>query len=172
MSYCDKECQTIDWIYHKNECKVFRNKKFKPNEVKYYVKLLIRLWLTIKSNDTFLTKRHQLFDGSDISLKDIEINSEELLKDINRMNEFKHISKDLKDYSIQFIDKELLHWYGVIATSVTLQECISWSSYMGGPIDPIRVPAVGKGLYPQLFAVNHSCLPNSEMVFNGIKNFV
>ena len=169
MHYCGRNCQRNDWKYHKNECKVLAKKKFKSNESNSSERLLIRLWLTIESDQTFATKRHQLFDGSDISLIDIEVNVKELSEDIDRMIQFELICNHFKDYGIDFNRKELLHWFGLMSTSGVCHQFNSYSSYIGGPFLNSSEQSVGHGLYPQLYAVRHSCLPNSALITDGIK---
>ena len=94
MYYCDRNCQTIDWKYHKNECKVFRNKRHISEELIFYDKLL-RLYLTIKSDETFSTKRHKLFNGSDVCLKEIEVNVKDMMQNNDRVIEFEEICNQL-----------------------------------------------------------------------------
>ena len=100
--YCHKRCQLNDWKYHKNECKVFTHPKFKIQTTKWTERLLLRLWLQIKSDETFVTNNYQLTDGSTVCLKDIQINCERLMEDMDYMIDFKLIiitSKNMESTS-------------------------------------------------------------------------
>ncbi|CAG2110040.1 unnamed protein product [Medioppia subpectinata] len=57
-----KPLMTIDWTFHKNECKVFREKTMTESDA--VLQPFHRLFLRIKNDKTFATKRHTLIDGS------------------------------------------------------------------------------------------------------------
>ena len=129
--YCGKTCQRIDWKYHKKECKLLATDKFKSNKIESTERLFIRLGLTIESDETFASKRHQLLNGLDICLNEIQVDIKRLQKSVDRMNEFKIICNHFRDYGIDFDRKELLQWFGVISTSGISQEFVANDSPNG-----------------------------------------
>ncbi|CAG2175237.1 unnamed protein product [Oppiella nova] len=125
MYYCGKDCQTMDWKYHKKECKVFRHQDFK--ESNDY--LFLRLYLCIKSDPTFATKRHQLFDGSDVCLNDMKV-SDEFIANISTtdkwMKQLHIICKTCESVGIEYDFKELLQWFAFV-----LKNSFDIHSYVG-----------------------------------------
>ena len=176
MYYCDKNCQTIDWKFHKNECKIYA--KFSIGSFDYrsvdVQRLLLRFWLSFKNDPNFGAQRHQLMDGSDICLNDIKLNDKKLrqflkTEAVDRFL-FETICSDFRAYGLKFDRKELLHWYGVMEMPFVYP--IKY--FTDNPFllfESSHLP-IAYGVYPQISNVSHSCLPNCGFVAtNGISIF-
>ena len=162
MYYCNKMCQSLDWNYHKNECKLFTHKNFKPQECLSTERMLIRLWLTIESNPSFVTENHKLFDGSQVCMNDIEIDCKQLSTDIERMVEFRMICNHFKSYGLKFEDKELLRYYGFVVFN-SMRHSLFHYHY------DLTRNAVGIGVFLETYNLKHSCLPNTAYINSGMK---
>ena len=168
MYYCDKNCQTIDWKYHKNECKIYPNfiMGLRPVDVQ---RLLLRFWLCLKTDPNFGTQKYQLMDGSDICLNDIKLDDNELRKFLKTdlyCFLFDRICYNFMAYGLKFDRKELLYCYGVMQKPFIYPIMHSTDN----PLllyNSVHI-AIAYGIYPQISNVSHSCLPNTGIVSNGI----
>ena len=174
MYYCDKNCQTIDWKYHKKECKIYAEFSFSSvDEISAdFQKLLLRLWLCLKNDPKFGAQRYQLMDGSDICLYDIKFDDLRLRQFLSTKHQdnfmfeiFNKICSDFKAYGLQFDPRDLLHWYGVIQMPIV--QTIKYSTDNPFLLYHSQWP-IALGIYPQISNVSHSCLPNCAIVSNGI----
>ncbi|CAG2101764.1 unnamed protein product [Medioppia subpectinata] len=143
MYYCGRNCQTIDWSFHKNECKAFRGKTIK--ELDSICLPLLRLYLRIKNDKTFATERHTLFDGSDVCLNDLKTKVNVNSISVEMMALFAIICKQFQVFGFSFDAKELLQWYGLMSKTLFS--------------DPMS-----EALYLQVLPISHSCLPNMAFV--------
>jgi hypothetical protein len=160
--YCDKNCQTIDWkISHKIECNLFSNPNYDSNHFSWRETLLLRLWLQIKSNETFVTKRYQLFDSSNVCLNDIEVNVKDSRLDIERMVAFRLLCTHFNAIGLKFDRKELFHWFCFVSTNSSINAILYYSNHL------FCIP-IAVGIYIQISCLRHSCNPNSAIVTNGI----
>ena len=165
--YCDKNCQTIDWKYHKNECKVYKEKSHQlvPNIV--LIRIILRLWFCVKCIPNFCEERHQLFDGSDICLNDIKVETKLLMKVTKERNLFEVLCLQFQHLGIDFKRKELLRVYGLV-DSFPLSPLNYYTE------DPSQVgfesfqDRVGSAIFIQIPDLRHSCLPNAGHTMKGI----
>ena len=172
MYYCDKNCQQIDWKYHKHECRYMS--RYRPQYLRATDNelLLFRLWLCLRSNPTFGTKKYKQLDGSQICFNDIEVNTKELLKpyseniSINKELDSMamHFSMSGIEYSFMDCVEEMLRLLVIIRGP--LRQAFDWCSSDTNELDFIK--NVGHGIFPQLMSVQHSCLPNSAVVTRGM----
>lgn len=169
ISYCGKSCQTSDWKYHKIECKVLRRKDFVIDVMPGVERLLLRLWLYMRSDETFATKRHQLFDGSDVCLNDIEVDVIKVVESNSfvvdeRFHDFDISCNHFRALGLDFDRKELFHWFAFIVNSMNI--CTQSMPYISGD-SPNIYPGVGIGLFIEYSSLSHSCQPNCAIVTTG-----
>ncbi|CAG2102031.1 unnamed protein product [Medioppia subpectinata] len=151
MYYCGKNCQTIDWSFHKNECKVLRENRingFHPIFIP-----LLRVYLRIKNDKTFATERHTLIDGSDVCLNDmnIAVNVRCISEDVFV------ICRQFKSIGIDFKAKELKRWFKLVLKNTNNMSRES--------DDPMSFDAtIGGAVCPQLWPISHSCSPNMAFI--------
>ncbi|CAG2103049.1 unnamed protein product [Medioppia subpectinata] len=151
MYYCGKNCQTIDWSFHKNECKVFRENRIDGFHTIFIP--LLRLYLRIKSDKTFATERHTLIDGSDVCLNDmnIAVNVRCISEDVML------ICGQFKSIGIDFKAEELNRWFKLV-----LKNTDNMSRESDNPIS--FAVAIGGAVCPELWPISHSCVPNTAMI--------
>ena len=169
MYYCDKECQQMDWKYHKNECKIYRHPKFQMSSSIIIERLLLRLWLCVQFVPNFLTERHQSFDGRDICLKDMRCVLTGIVSDTTTMELFSSLCQHFRDYDLVFESDQLLRWFGMVCNGTTYH--FELHNYTDNPSElsySLFDEPTGAGLYFQNIYSSHSCLPNSDVVTNGI----
>ena len=171
MYYCNKNCQRIDWMYHKHECKVFCQRNLKPFPTSDNELLLFRLWLCLKSDDTFATNKFSLLDGSEICFKDIMEDRESmkhLIDMVNKSEEVVEVVLGLFACGLEFEGEEPAQVHRLLAI-IKSPICQSFN-WCPSETENEVVHNVGIGLFPQLMSVNHSCLPNSAIVTKGMQN--
>ena len=168
MYYCGKECQSTDWKYHKYECKVFKNPKFKMESSLAIERLVLRLWLFAENNPTFVSKRYKLFDGSDVSLNGIEFDAEKLKRNKLLMMAFAYICDRLKTIGLEFETEKLFYWYGLCnwgSGVFTINKIAKYASDLEILSDSAKIVSA---IYIELVKVGHSCLPNGDYVTDGL----
>ncbi|CAG2103048.1 unnamed protein product, partial [Medioppia subpectinata] len=169
MYYCGKMCQMNDWKYHKNECKVLRHTDFHRELFSSEEILLLRLYLSLKSDESFATKRYKLMDGSDVCLKEIIVEKDTMYSDCERMLEFNRVCMCFNAFGIKLSDfqkrHELFNWFAFLSSSPShvglkwysrdMKDCQYFSD------------KVCRAVSLEMSSLNHSCLPNSAIVTNG-----
>ncbi|CAG2107503.1 unnamed protein product, partial [Medioppia subpectinata] len=158
MYYCDKECQKNDWKYHKNECPFYGQEVIQVLIEDYWMRFWFRLYISVKKIPTFATKKHRLFDGSEVSLRDIKVNTNRMTKDgINYY--LSAMCLVLRQVGIDFTREEVNHWLAVVFT-VIKDDIKAYDPQTG------TVALIGRGLYVQHLLLKHSCRPNSSAIIN------
>ena len=168
MYYCGKDCQQNDWMYHKNECKVYRNPKFLMNSSIIMERLLLRLYLCVKFVPNFTSERHQLFNGKDFCLNEMKCVVSGLVSDTLTMELFSTFCCNFRDYGLDIDCNELLRWFGMLCISRYHFELHEYSDNPSELRYSLFEEPTGAGLYFQNLSVDHSCLPNADLVTNGI----
>ncbi|KAF8532760.1 hypothetical protein BDD12DRAFT_868552 [Trichophaea hybrida] len=142
VKYCDQTCQRVDWEVHKMECKIFA--RLYPRTLPSSVRALIRLLLkqpclpTTIWNTVITKQSHVTKFGTTENWKDICL-----------------MAKGAHQYSGTFLSESMvLRLYCVIlVNSLTLTT---------PTLDPI-----GICFDPFAANANHSCVPNSFIIFEG-----
>ena len=164
MFYCDQNCQQNDWKYHKNECKLFTNKPNNSFDIKE--RLLLRLWLSIKKDPKFVTKRHKSLDGRDVSIDEFDFKFRNEKKIEENMNCFEKIVEQFKGFGLEFNRKELFYWYQLVCdekyifpltTSVIASDIALKCEDIPGVKNPLLLAF---GMFANKSYLSHSCLPN------------
>lgn len=151
MFYCDTKCQSIDWIYHKFECKRFSRIDFK---IPVIVRLSLRLNYIIKNDKTFETKSYELPNNTNICFNDIKKHS-------NVKQRLK--STLILKYGFDLIDKSIVEdsqIYSIIYLKSFNLETIE---------DNLKIKLTNvKAFSVQLSVLSHSCVPNAAIINNGL----
>ncbi|CAG2117223.1 unnamed protein product, partial [Medioppia subpectinata] len=154
MYYCSIECQKNDWKYHKNECKLYRHESiqtFLDSGFRY----LLRLYLSVQNIPTFATKKYRLFDGSEVSLRDIEVNVN--VFDVNEKREHLwEICNLFIQLGVKYDFQEVVHWLAFVTNVPAFQ----LKSHL-------KIGCIGRGLYMGYTTLRHSCQPNSAFIYNS-----
>jgi len=185
MYYCDRQCQQKDWIYHKHECQLFRRfgreitatESYQlEDDSKPYERLLMRLWLLLRSNESIASEPHQLHNEKQLSLNQIESYSTNMKRSPSKLVLFDYLCKRFEKFGLSF-DKELLFElfckikrYCIQTESSALDQCSYY--VLKNPIknlfDGITFGEFNSfGLYIPITVFSHSCTPNASQVFNG-----
>ncbi|CAG2106573.1 unnamed protein product, partial [Medioppia subpectinata] len=154
-----KPLMTIDWSFHKNECQLMRQKKLRSDPNWHMYNRLLRLYLRIKSEPTFLTESHQLIDGSNVCLNTISVDKNPIV-----VNAFNVVKKQFKILGIDFKESLLKRYYRFI-----LGNSFQMRHYSDDPMDntnPIGLH-IGNAVTLELMCVRHSCHPNTAFITKG-----
>ena len=174
MYYCGRDCQRNDWNQHKNECKFMSRHKHNGFAMTDRDWLLFRLWLRLVSDPTFAANKHKLMDGSEISfekiLVDFKANLITYREDISSNKKLEEVAFNIffmlpvvtSSYK-DFVEDLFLLW---LVINSPICQPLDWCS---SDTDRDLINNVGLGIFPQLFSVGHSCLPNSAIVTTGMK---
>ncbi|XP_054163788.1 uncharacterized protein LOC128961563 [Oppia nitens] len=163
LYYCGKDCQSMDWkSYHKNECQIFKQLGKYMNSYTMEVKLCLRLYFLLKMDQSFANQKHQQFDGTEVSLNDIDLKVDELEGDNHYMREFREVRRHLKDCDIVFDGNDLLHCLTFIQTH--RNHAVYPLVLFGCSHETFDI---GLGLYTRFLTLRHSCCPNSALIEQG-----
>lgn len=151
--YCGSACQKSDWRLHRVECQVLakleeEKKKTLTPSIRLMVKLYMKRNLQIeKVLPTTVTDNYHLL-GAMVSHMS-KINEKQLILYAQMAN--------LVSVILQWPDLNLKD----IAENFSKLACNAHS------ICDFELRPLGTGLYPVISIINHSCLPNSVLVFEG-----
>ncbi|KAK6766667.1 hypothetical protein RB195_026134 [Necator americanus] len=156
--FCGKECQTLGWKDHKAECKGLRKVASIPD---IEIRMLGRIMLRQKEITSGKDKKTEDFykdRTSKRSLLEIWAHTDLIRKDHYAMEKFEDIYKQLVDfYEAKFmLPKEAI--FELHCRDYINRHAISDRGYM---------KEIGKGLYLDLCAYDHSCRPNTIYTCNG-----
>jgi len=148
--YCDVTCQRKAWPEHRRECKYLKNNqpKVPPN----IVRLILRA--CFKQNEQPDIKEC-LPNGSSRSFTDLMMHKQEISKDNVKNEAFSSfLFVLLKCVGNTYSTDHLFETYcRILINSTEITDC------MGN--------VIGTGIYLGLSAVDHSCRPNVNVLFNG-----
>lgn len=153
--YCGSSCQRLDWKIHRVECQSLR--KVDEERVKYLtpsIRLMVKLYLRrqLEYEKILLTSaadNYQLVESLVSHMADV--NEKQLVLYAQMAN--------LVNLILKWPDSEIN--IKEIAENFSKLACNAHSI-----CDSELVP-LGTGLYPVISIINHSCLPNSVLVFEG-----
>ncbi|KAL1543881.1 histone-lysine N-methyltransferase ASHR1-like [Salvia divinorum] len=153
--YCSSKCQRSDWKLHSAECKVLskvdkqRVNSLTPSLL-LMVKLCIRRKLEIeKVIPTSATESYKYVEALVSHMSDI--NEKQLLL-YAQMANLVNLILQCPDFQLNV--KEIAENFSKLACNA--------HTICDGELRPL-----GTGLYPFISIINHSCLPNSVLVFEG-----
>lgn len=156
--YCGNKCQKSEWKLHQEECKalsalpVDRKKKLTPT-----IRLMMRLLLKKKLQDENVIPTTMMDNSSlvdDLVSHMSELSEEQLVLYAQMANLVKLVLPSL-DVNI----KEITENFSKLACNAHT-------------ICDSELQSLGTGLYPAISMINHSCIPNSVLVFEGRVAFV
>ena len=168
MFYCDEDCQRNDWIYHKNECKVFRHHNFQMSESTSDERLLLRLWLSFKFVPNFATKRFPLIDGTDVCLNEIRLTVEELTKDEAIIKLVLLLAKFKALYGLKCDQTLLFLLFGFVNSEQMCEPIYYFPDCPFKTKSSDFIVPIGSAIFISNPEVRHSCLPNTCLTNNGI----
>ncbi|KIH64985.1 MYND finger [Ancylostoma duodenale] len=158
--FCGKECQTLGWKDHKAECKGLRKVSSIPD---IEIRMLGRIVLRHKEICSGKDKKTENFykdRTSKRSLLEIWAHTDLIQKDHYAMRKFEDIYEQLVGfYETKFLlPKEIV--FELHCRDYINRHAISDRGYM-------KFQEIGKGLYLDLCAYDHSCRPNTIYTCNG-----
>ncbi|RDY10442.1 Histone-lysine N-methyltransferase ASHR1, partial [Mucuna pruriens] len=151
--YCGTACQKSEWKLHRLECEVLsRLDKDKRKSVTPSIRLMVRLYLRRK-------------------LQNDKIIPSTAMDNYNLVNELvAHMSDITEEQLVLYAQManlvySILQWPEINIKEIA--ESFSKFACNAHTICDSELRPVGTGLYPVISIVNHSCLPNSVLVFEG-----
>ena len=150
--YCNVKCQRAAWARHKTECKYL--KRIAPRRPPAIVKLIRRACLRNKIEPDY---SETLPDGTARTFSDLESHKDDISGSSQRSEAFAAYLQVIKAcVGDMFAVSDLFVTFCRIVINST-----EITDVMGG--------VIGTGLYLGLSAVDHSCVPNVNVVFNKDK---
>ncbi|KAL3982981.1 MYND finger family protein [Acanthocheilonema viteae] len=156
--FCDQKCQTLGWKDHRSECKAFKTHDAMPN---IEVRLLGRIITRYKAIKLGKDKEDNNFykdRTSKRSIMDIWSHTDLIKQDPSAMKKFNGIYSDLLAFygSKALVNKAEV--FELHCRNYINRHAISDCGY---------IEEIGKGLYLDLCAYDHSCRPNAIYTCNG-----
>uniref|UniRef100_A0A0N4Z4Y1 MYND-type domain-containing protein n=1 Tax=Parastrongyloides trichosuri TaxID=131310 RepID=A0A0N4Z4Y1_PARTI len=158
--FCNTECQRLGWKDHMYECKAFRNIKdieIPDIEVRLLGRIVTRQKLIIKNKDTKIADFYK-DRTSQRNIMEIWHHKNEIQRDNRAMAKFNSIYERLVKF---YGESNLLPMNDIFelhCRDFINRHAISDKAYL---------TEIGKGLYLDLCAYDHSCRPNAIYVCNG-----
>ncbi|KAK0396814.1 hypothetical protein QR680_001867 [Steinernema hermaphroditum] len=156
--FCDKTCQSLAWKDHKGECKAIATHRYVANiEIRLLGRIVLRFKDIVKGRDkkdpTFYENR-----TSKRTIMEIWSHAEQITKDEQGLKKFEEIYETLSKY---YDEKYMLPKKAVFelhCRDFINRHAISDKAYL---------KEIGKGLYLDLCAYDHSCAPNTVYTCKG-----
>ncbi|XP_071703585.1 histone-lysine N-methyltransferase ASHR1-like [Rutidosis leptorrhynchoides] len=151
--YCGTTCQKSDWKMHRLECKLLA--KLDKNRIRSYtpvIRLMVKLYLRRKLQNEKVIPTTAMDNYNLVK---------ELVSHITKVEETELV---LYAEMANFVNV-ILQWPDLNFKEVT--ENFSKIAINAHTIYDIELQPLGTGLYPVLSIVNHSCVPNSSIFFEG-----
>ncbi|KAK2442276.1 Histone-lysine N-methyltransferase ashr1 [Trifolium repens] len=151
--YCGTPCQKSEWKLHRLECEALsRLDNFKRKSITPSIRLMIKLYIRRKLQDekiipTTAMDNYKLVEALVAHMSDIK---EEQLVLYAQMANLVHL---------------ILQWPEINIKEIA--EIFSKFACNAHTICDSELRPLGTGLYPVVSIINHSCLPNSVLVFEG-----
>nr|XP_027202955.1 histone-lysine N-methyltransferase SMYD3-like [Dermatophagoides pteronyssinus] len=163
MYYCGKECQQKDWIQHKLECKIYKNKLDQLKETNHldhlFFRFVLRLNLYLKHNPELFYERRQFLndENSAVSLNDIQ--NQNFIPTFHRIK----IKESFLYMREQFQLLEI-EW-----DSERMTICEELGREYGLDIFNYQIQNLGIGLYIAESQLKPFRPPSTKILFNGIQ---
>lgn len=159
--FCDKNCQTLGWQDHKAECKGFSKltaKNVPSIEVRMLGRIVWRYKSIIADKESYRDQNFNLNRESRRNIMQIWDHADDMRNDKKAYDKFTAIYENL----LNFYDKKYL-----LEKEIIFQ--LHCRNYINrhGISDESYLKEIGKGLYLDLCAYDHSCRPNSIYTCNG-----
>lgn len=165
MFYCSEECKANDSRVHRLECPVLRHDY--PYLAHDFFRLILRLYLVMmndrKAGRTQDMKTYTEINGMVRTFADLKTNSEQIKLDAKRMQIFDYCLETI-DFNMRSLfdlktDKELL-FLVFCKLSSNLSQIVGFFEWH-------KTEVIGSGLYIEMSAIGHSCVPNTAPIFEG-----
>lgn len=179
--YCDKTCQSLDWrLHHKfNECKYYKNAN-ERNIIKNLTtidRFILRLFLKLSIVDTSLSSKEfvvpantSMFDkprtvtdaqstDTTRSFDSLMDHKQNVLKDVNRMDVIESMLELFKLIGVEDDFGEI----NLRDVVISLFGKVVINGFELG----VESNGIGSGFYVQAAVFDHSCDPNSAIVFDN-----
>ncbi|XP_021737875.1 histone-lysine N-methyltransferase ASHR1-like isoform X1 [Chenopodium quinoa] len=151
--YCGSTCQKSDWMFHRVECQALS--KLEKERLKHLtpsIRLMVKLYLRKKLQDekvipTTVTDNYNLVEALVSHMTEID---DKQLVLYAQMANLVHV---------------ILQWPGLKLKEVA--ENFSKLACNVHSICDSELRPLGIGLYPVISIINHSCLPNAVLMFEG-----
>ncbi|KAH9426983.1 hypothetical protein DERP_011652 [Dermatophagoides pteronyssinus] len=161
MFYCQIECKQKDSIKHELECQIYR--KYFHIIQSELCRFLLRLYLYAKhypdslSNEQYKFGHHNNNNtNNNRCFNDLITHRQEIENDKNPMEIFQTICSKFESIQIEFDREILLEYFCKIRIN-----CF--------PIFDCPVNKIGSGVYLAESKLNHSCLPNAIIIYDGYR---
>ncbi|KAJ6398892.1 hypothetical protein OIU77_019619 [Salix suchowensis] len=167
--YCGSTCQKSEWKLHRLECiALSRLEKEKRKAVTPSIRLMVRLYLSRKlQNEMFIpasvTDSCNFVEALVSHLKDLD---EKQLVLYAQMASLVHLILQWPEINLKEIAEKLLQGPQLILCCYSLLACNAHT------ICDCELRPLGTGLYPIVSIINHSCLPNAVLIFEGKSSVV
>ncbi|XP_072369010.1 histone-lysine N-methyltransferase SMYD3 isoform X1 [Scyliorhinus torazame] len=149
--YCNATCQKLAWPDHKRECKCLRS--IYPNVPTDMTRLVARIIFKLLTASPCSSE--ELYSVSDLQ-SNIKEMSEELKGSLGQLT-----------IGLQFYIKEEIHNASQLPPGLDLLRLFGQVTCNCFTISDGEMQELGVGLYPSMSLLNHSCDPNSTIVFEG-----
>ncbi|XP_074599012.1 N-lysine methyltransferase SMYD2-like isoform X2 [Brevipalpus obovatus] len=160
LHYCDAQCQVKDWHnVHKHECKLFSDDliRSKPlvlgNDCR---RLFLRTLLIWKHYPKKMVEPHKTYNGERSFVQLMNHTQDIIAKSPTKLFSAYRMIHDFREMGIIIDEKDFLHLFGQVNTN-------SFN------ILDVDLNSIGAGIYVAGSVFDHSCLPNSFPIFDGIK---
>ena len=148
--YCNSHCQRRAWAVHQHECKYL--KRIQPRTPPPLVRLILRTAFRHREDPDH---RETMPDGSSRGLEDLKMHKEEISASAQRSEAFSNF--------LQVI----IACVGNVFSANSLFEIYCRLLINSTEMTDMMGSSLGTGLYLGLSAVDHSCSPNVNVVFNN-----
>lgn len=155
MSYCDHQCQKMDWSKHKYECKLYANHyDVISNDT---VRFLLRMLLFLTKNPQAKSEKYTLLYDKSIgrSYEDMMTHKENITNDAGKYRKFAMMCTNFQKLNISLDKGEFFEMFCKV--------CVNWFTLVSAYISPI-----GSAVYVAESMFDHSCSPNATPIFTGI----
>lgn len=156
--FCNQQCHLLGWKDHRSECKGLKNCSTVPNiEIRLLGRIVVR-FKAIKHGKDKTDPNFYLHRTSKRSVMEIWAHTDRIRQDVAAMKKFEDIYKNLYNF---YGEKHLVskdEVFELHCRDFINRHAISDKAYL---------QEIGKGLYLDLCAYDHSCRPNSIYTCNG-----
>ncbi|KAL6492859.1 hypothetical protein OROGR_032618 [Orobanche gracilis] len=153
--YCSSECQKSDWDMHCVECKALKKvDKERLKSLTPSIRLMVRLCIMrkLENQKIFTTTAKDSYKLVEALVSHIsEVDENQLILYAQMAN---LVNLILQSPDSEFNIKEIAESFSKLACNAHT-------------ICDSELRPLGTGLYPVISVINHSCLPNSVLVFEG-----